>query len=280
MKVELPEKLEEALNYGADFFFKLWPQPFPGRDRLKSCKIISHRGEQNNSTIFENTIPAFDLACEQGLWGIEFDVRWTKDLHPVVIHDPDLKRVFGLDKRVDEVTLIELKSYCPAVPSLAEVVEKYNNKLHLMIEIKEEVYPDTDRRNDIFKEILAPLTPRRDYHLMSLSPAILDMISFVPASTLIPIAWLDVDPISRLVLEKDYGGIAGHYFLLDNAKLARHNKKGQKVGVGFPASKNCLFREINRGVEWIFSNNAGRLQRMAERCARESMDSSGFTKNA
>jgi len=30
----------------------------------------------------------------------------------------------------------------------------------------------------------------------------------------------------------------------------------KKIGVGYPKSKNNLFREINRGVEWIFSNDA------------------------
>ena len=36
-------------------------------------------------------------------------------------------------------------------------------------------------------------------------------------------------------------------------------KCGQKIGVGYPKSKNNLFREINRGVEWIFCNDAVRL---------------------
>jgi glycerophosphoryl diester phosphodiesterase len=49
--------------------------------------------------------------------------------------------------------------------------------------------------------------------------------------------------------------------------LAKHRKNGQPVGTGYPASKNCLYREINRGVEWIFSNNAGELQGIANKLA-------------
>ena len=265
MKIELTEKVERVLIYCIDFFFRIWPQQFPGQDRLKACKIVSHRGEHDNSMIFENTIEAFDLAYEKGIWGIEFDVRWTKDLHPVVIHDPDLKRVFGIDLTIGEVTRDELKSECPAVPSLAAVTEKYGKKLHFMIEIKAETYPDPERQNGILKDCFSSLKPRSDYHLMSLTPQMFDLITFVPASTLIPIATLNMTQLSELALKKDYCGVAGHYLLLNNAKLAKHRKKGQPVGTGYPASKNCLFREINRGVEWIFSNNAGELQEISNR---------------
>jgi glycerophosphoryl diester phosphodiesterase len=265
MKTELPKGFENVLIRCIDFFCKIWPQPFPGYERLNACKIISHRGEHDNRMVLENTIEAFDLAYEKGVWGIEFDVRWTKDLHPVVIHDPDLNRVFGIDLTIAEVTGDELKSRCPVVPSLAKVIEKYAQKLHFMIEIKAETYPEPERQNDIFKECLSSLEPRVDYHLMSLTPQMFDLITFVPASSFIPIATLNMVQISELALKKDYCGVAGHYLLLNNAKLAKHLRKGQHVGTGYPASKNCLFREVNRGVEWIFSNNAGELQGIVNR---------------
>ena len=268
MKIKLTEKAEKVLIDCIDFFFRLWPQPFPGYDRLKACKIISHRGEHDNSMIFENTIEAFDLAYEKGVWGIEFDVRWTKDLHPVVIHDPDLKRVFGIDLTIGEVTADELRSRCPAVPSFEKIIERYAKKLHFMIEIKTETYPDPVRQNGIFKDCLSSLEQRIDYHLMTLTPKMFDLITFVPASTFIPIATLNMFQLSELALEKDYCGVAGHYLLLNKAKLVKHRKKGQHVGTGYPASKNCLFREINRGVEWIFSNNAGELQEIANRLTK------------
>ncbi len=258
--MKLSPSVEKRLLQCSDFFFKIRPQPFPGQDRLRECKIVSHRGEHDNITIYENTIEAFDLASERGIWGIEFDVRWTKDLHPVVIHDPDLKRVFDLDIKIGEVTRQELKLRCPAVPSLAEVIQNYGKKLHLMIELKAESYPDPEQQNTIFKDCFSPLKPQSDYHLMSLAPEIFDLITFVSASTFIAIAMLNLSQLSKLSIKKDYTGVAGHYLLLNNATLARHHKKGQKVGTGYPGSKNCLFREINRGVEWIFSNNAGELQ--------------------
>ncbi|MGB5747330.1 MAG: glycerophosphodiester phosphodiesterase family protein [Desulfobacterales bacterium] len=257
--MELPAGIEKALIRCIDFIFMLLPRPAPGPDKLKACKIVSHRGEHDNISVYENTFAAFDSTLEQGIWGIEFDVRWTRDFQPVVAHDPDLKRVFGIETSIAEVEFDELRALCPQVPLLSEVVTKYGRKMHFMIELKEESYPDPARQNAIFQELFSSLQPGKDYHLMTLAPEMFDLITFAPASSFIPIAMLDMAKFSRLALEKNYRGVAGHYLLLTSAILKKHHKKGQQVGTGYPASKNCLFREVNRGVEWIFSNNAGDL---------------------
>ena len=263
--MELPAGIEKVLLQCLDFVFMLLPRNSPDPDKLRACKIVSHRGEHGNITVYENTFAAFDRAMRQGLWGIEFDVRWTRDLQPVVVHDPDLKRVFGLDIRIADIEFEALRVQCSQVPLLSEVVAKYGKKMHFMIELKEEVYPDPDRQNAIFKDCFSSLQPRTDYHLMSLTPEMFDLITFVPALTFIPIATLNMSRFSKLALEKEYCGVAGHYLLLTDAILKKHHQNGQLAGSGYPGSKNCLFREINRGVEWIFSNNAGELQAIINR---------------
>ncbi len=267
--MELPAGIKKVLLKAIDFVFRLLPRHAPDPDKLKACKIISHRGENDNLAIYENTLAAFDRALAQGAWGIEFDVRWTKDLQPVVAHDPDLKRVFGAEVTIAAVRFDELRSRCPQVPLLSEVVARYGKKMHFMIELKKETYPDPDRQNAIFKECFSALQPRTDYHLMSLTPEMFDLITFVTTSAFIPIAVLNMSRLSRLALEKKYGGVAGHYLLLTTAILKKHHQKGQLTGSGYPGSKYCLFREINRGVEWIFSNNAGELQAIVNRLTKK-----------
>ena len=268
--MKLPTSVEKSLLYGIDLFFKIRPQPVPGNDRLRQCKLISHRGEHDaHHGIYENTLAAFDRAVERRVWGIEFDVRWTRDLHPVVIHDPDLNRVFDLEGKICEMTRAELKARCPAVPSLTAVIERYRRKLHLMVEIKAETYPDGQRQNDILTDCFSLLKAQRDYHLISLEPRMLDLINFIAPSAFIAISTLNLSLLSELVIRKDYGGIAGHYLLVDRAVLEKHRRRGQKVGTGYPRSKNCLFREINRGVDWVFSNNAGRLQEIVNKLIAE-----------
>jgi glycerophosphoryl diester phosphodiesterase len=180
----------------------------------------------------------------------------------VVAHDPDLRRVFGIERTIAQVEFDELRSLCPQVPLLSEVVQRYGRKMHFMVELKEEVYPDPARQNAIFKDCFASLQAQKDYHLMSLSPGMFDLITFASPSSFIPIAGLDVPGFSKLALDKNYRGVAGHYLLLTGAILENHRRKGQLVGTGYPASRNCLLREVNRGVEWIFSNNAGDLMKI------------------
>jgi glycerophosphoryl diester phosphodiesterase len=260
--MKLLSYFENGLERSVDGFYALWPQRFPGLEQLGACKIISHRGEYDNRSVFENTLPAFEKAYAAGVWGIEFDIRWTKDLLPVVIHDADLNRVFGMNITVADVELAALKHACPEIPALSEVVGRFGKKLHMMVEIKAETYPDPERQNRILKECFSGTEPRVDFHLMSLTPKMFDLITFVPASTFIPIGLWKFKQFSRLALEKKMGGVAGHYLLLNNALMARHHARGQRIGTGYPASKNCLYREINRGVEWIFSNDAGKLQQI------------------
>ena len=52
--------------------------------------IWGHRGASGHAP--ENTMPAFQLAFEQGADGIELDVQLTRDNEVVVIHDETLER--------------------------------------------------------------------------------------------------------------------------------------------------------------------------------------------
>jgi glycerophosphoryl diester phosphodiesterase len=252
--------LEKQTRQLLDGFFARWPQSAPGKKRLQACKIIAHRGDYDNQQVFENTIEAFDRAKSKGVWGIEFDIRWTEDLQPVVIHDPDLSRVFGSALVVRQTTLSALKAECPLVPTLAEMIRKYGRQIHLMVEVKSERYRDPVRQNRTLEELFSPLVPGKDYHFLSMSPKMFERIHFAPESAFVPVARFDFIRLSKLAIEHNYAGIAGHYLLLTKSRLKRHMAFGQKTATGYVNSINCLFRELNRGVEWIFSDQAVKLQ--------------------
>ena len=263
--------LEVYLRRVLDNFYARWPQPLPSLQRLRHCRIVSHRGHYDNRRVFENTIAAFDWAIKEGIWGIEFDLRWTKDLHPVVIHDADLHRLFGSRLVIRQVTRSELKSVCPLVPSLEDLIQRYGKKMHLMVEIKAERYPDPVQQNQILQDLFSSLEPQKDYHLLTLSPEMFKLIEFVPQSALIPIARFNILRLSKLAIEQNYNGLAGHYLFLTVSRLKKHQKFRQKVGTGYINSKNCLFRELNRGVEWVFSDNAVELQKIVDQLLQKSI---------
>ena len=253
----MPLWLETILIKICDLIFELVPRQIPSFEILEKCKIVSHRGQHDNKIVFENTIASFDQVLETNeIWGIEFDFRWTKDLCPVVIHDPDLQRLHGVNRLVSDTALDELKQLCPLVPTLEEVLNRYGKKLHLMVEVKEELYPEPKKQVLILKNLFSDLDPAKDFHLISLDPQMLEKINFLDNTAKILVAEFNVNELSRIALEKNYAGFAGHYILLRNKVVRKHLKSGQTIGVGYPRSKNSLFRELNRSVDWIFSNDA------------------------
>jgi len=240
------------------------PRPTPDRAALENCRLISHRGEHDNREIMENTIAAFERARNAGVWGIECDIRWTADLVPVVCHDPTPQRVFGVATPLSELSYAELRERVPQIPRLQEVVHDFGSALHLMLEIKSGYWPAPSRQAGVLQDALSCLSPGIDYHLLSLEPELFDGVPFVAKRFCLPVAETNVAALSRFALQNGCAGLGGHYLLLNNRLKRRHAGAGQKLGTGFPASKNCLYRELNRGIEWIFSNDAAALQAVVD----------------
>jgi glycerophosphoryl diester phosphodiesterase len=98
---------------------------------------VGHRGARAYE--IENTIESFKKAIELGVNAIEFDVRKTKDGKLVVIHDDNLKRVFGKETAVNQATLKELKQITEnKIPTLAESLQFIDKKVEkILIELKE-----------------------------------------------------------------------------------------------------------------------------------------------
>jgi glycerophosphoryl diester phosphodiesterase len=199
------------------------------------------------------------------------DIRWTADRVPVVFHDPDTRRLYHSEITLASTPLDRLRGRFPLIPTLAEVVERFGGKQHLLLEIKAEPWSDPSNRARHFKRALSHLVPGKDFHLMGLHPEFFDRFDFLPARAFVPIARVRMDRFSRLAAAKGFGGVSGHYLLAGNGVVDRHHRLGQKVGTGFVDSRRCLYREAARGVDWIFSNRAVDMQAICTGNNRESM---------
>jgi glycerophosphoryl diester phosphodiesterase len=254
------ERAEAIFHRLVDAIFRRWPRAATRSYLLDTCRIITHRGEHDNSRCFENTLPAFQAAADAGVWGLELDIRWTLDLIPVVFHDANTYRLFAEDETIGRMTLETLKKKFPLVPTLAEVIDRFGGRVHLMMEIKSEPYPKPSLQSRRMAWHLRRLAPVADFHLMALQPEMFAYFDFLPTATLVPIARLRIDRYSRWAARHRCGGVAGHYLMLTSSVLNRHHRLDQAVGTGFADSRRCLIREVNRGVDWIFSNRAARMQ--------------------
>jgi glycerophosphoryl diester phosphodiesterase len=237
-----------------DHFFACLPRKIPKNVNAKKVCLVAHRGAHDKKLgIIENTDAAFARALALGCFGIELDLHATADGVLVVNHDASLSRLWGRDLAIGDLNFQTLRKLVPEIPSLAEVVKRYGKKLHLFIELKAPF-----KAEKALKEELKPLTAVEDYHLISLNAALFASLRcFPPEAMLLTAVHNNVGQFFRQTLEKNYGGLLGHYLLINNRKIKKLKSAQKKVGVGMVDSKSTLYRELNRGACWIFSNKAG-----------------------
>ncbi len=98
--------------------------------------VIAHRG--GAQLALENTMGAFRKARDLGVDAIEIDIHATSDGRLIVIHDPDLNRIAGLDSFVsdmtyEEISKVELRGG-ERIPEFESVLKEIETPL--VIEVK------------------------------------------------------------------------------------------------------------------------------------------------
>jgi len=128
---------------------------------FKPPYFIAHRGASAFAP--ENTLSAFKLAVAHGANAVELDAKLSNDGRVVVIHDQTLKRTAGVDGRVRDFLLSDLKTLDVGsffdsrfsgemIPTLDEVFEEVGRKLLVNVEITNYETP-----NDLLPEKIAEI---------------------------------------------------------------------------------------------------------------------------
>ncbi|MGQ0586824.1 MAG: glycerophosphodiester phosphodiesterase [Gammaproteobacteria bacterium] len=260
----MPLWLDQAFLKTVDALYAL-PRHRPTAAQLEAVAIVSHRGQRDAPGVLENTYAAFDPLRGSGVFGLEFDVRWTRDLVPVVFHDADFLRLYGSRARLADLGLADVLARFPQVPTLHELVRRYSGEFHLMVELKAERYPDPGLQDRRLAEALAPALASSRCHVLSLAPEMFARLPSLPAARTLGIARLNSGAIGAEAQASKRGGFACHYAALRARHIRAHHGAGQRVGSGFPTSPALLYREAARGVDWVFTNRALQL----ERCRRQ-----------
>lgn len=127
------------------YLFFVAPRMLGRADRTPFMNVhYAHRGLfDNDSDAPENSLAAFKKAVEAG-YGIELDVQLSKDKKLVVFHDATLKRMCGVEGKVWEYTLEELKQFRlkdtnEQIPTFEEFLQIVDGKVPFILEYKLDV---------------------------------------------------------------------------------------------------------------------------------------------
>ena len=140
----------------------------PGRPKAEQRAMVqsryfAHRGLYDSEQgIPENSLAAFRRAAEYG-YGVELDVRMTRDGALVISHDANLRRMTGEDLVVeehdyDELAALRLEGTEEGVPLLADALDILcAANVPVIVEIKT---TPRARRNALCSAVLAELDSR------------------------------------------------------------------------------------------------------------------------
>jgi glycerophosphoryl diester phosphodiesterase len=238
--------------------------------------VIAHRGASGQRP--ENTLPAYELAVEQGADMIEIDVHRTRDGALVVTHDEELEGLGGkgeiCDATLDEVRGLDAGGG-ERVPTLDEVLDRFGRRIPFNVEIKRgtraeyagleaAVLGAVERRGllerTLFSSFYDPVLQR----LRGLSPRArigLLISRRFPSGALERARALGAEALhperplvkAKLVDEAHAAGLAVHVFTVDD-----------------PAE---MARLLGIGVDGIFTNHPDRLRALCDPLGEADSDS-------
>ncbi len=121
------------------YLFLIAPKNKKKMTKFKNL-YYAHRGLHNEERA-ENSMSAFKAAALGG-FGIELDIRLSKDGKLVVFHDDTLDRVCGKEGKVidftaDELATFKLSGTDDGIPLFSDVLALVDGKVPLLVEIKE-----------------------------------------------------------------------------------------------------------------------------------------------
>ena len=207
-----------------------------------SVLVFGHRGARAYAP--QNTIPAFELAVEQGAQGIELDVHRSRDGHLVIMHNFDVDETTDGRGRITEKTLAEIKTLDAGVkfapefagtpmPTLDEVFEAVGKRLFINVEIKS-MSADTDGVEQSVAECIRRHAMETRVIISSFNP--LALSRFRAALPDVPIGFLYAkespavvfDMIKTIPHEADHP----HFSLIDAALMAEAQAQGRSSTLG------------------------------------------------
>lgn len=227
--------------------------------------VLGHRGAKAYAPM--NTLPAFELALQQGADGVELDAHFSKDREVVIVHDFTVDATTNGKGRVKEMTLAQLKALdagswfgaafqAVRIPTLDEVFEAVGKKLFINVELKVESSENEGLERAVADKIA---------HYELEERVIVSSFDFLILHRLrrlmpeIPVGFLHSDPLDEAQRERlrqfHFEAVHPHHSLIDAAYMAWAKENGYRVNI-WTVNDPALAVELrDLGVDAIISDN-------------------------
>ena len=220
--------------------------------------VVAHRGAAGRAP--ENTLASIRAAIEDASDWVEIDVQETVDGEVVVIHDSDFMKLAGVDLKVWDGTLEQIRDIdigswfdpqfsAERVPTLAEVLEEAKGKARVVIELK--YYGHDQQLEQRVVDIVEQLGMTDEVAIMSLKYEGVQKIralrpdwtiGLLSAKAIGDLSSLDVDFLAVAM------GMASPGF------VRRSHEQGKQVFVWTVNDAVSLSRMMSLGVDGVISD--------------------------
>lgn len=228
-------------------------------EHMGAITITSHRGDSKNAP--ENTLPAVELALDTASDYIEIDVQETKDGEVVLMHDSTMTRTTGVNKKVSDLTLEEIKQLDAGswfsdeyvgtqIPTLREVLEICKGKCNLNIEIK------TGKNMPDLEEKVVELIEEYDFSRQCVVTSVYkeSLKKVKECNKEIRTGYILSSAYGRYYLDKEIDFLSMRTTLITERVVRLSHKYGKEVYVWTVNSKEDAIRMSQLGVDNIITD--------------------------
>lgn len=238
-------------------------------EQQDDVSITAHRGSALKAP--ENTLSAIEQAIEDGADYIEIDVRMTADGVPVLWHDTDMRRVFGLAGKISDISLEDARNrdagswFDPAfsherIATLEDVITATRGKASLYVDIK----PDRDTP-ELTREVVRLLQRMNAVQGTVIAAAewyvLAEVRQLEPELGTTLLAQFIVGPL----WDRNFDNLGLRRNRTTPAAVAQTHRSGNEIHVWTVNSPNAMSRFIDMGVDNIITDRPDVLAELLER---------------
>ena len=219
---------------------------------------IAHRGDP--ITQRENTPAAFAAAVDAGADMIELDVRCTSDGAAVVVHDPTLERLWGVAKRVAELSAADVRGL--GVPDLAQALAAIPESVQVMVDYEERAVAEP-----ALDAVLAAGALDRCLFSGDCYDGHRAIRARAPEAR-IACTWTSDEPVSDALLDElgaEYWNPNGNVLARDPTQIERMHARGTLVSVWTIDRPEDMRFFLRCGVDAVITNRVAELVALLER---------------